>query len=98
MNVDHVRDRFFEMLEARGGGVRLAVFFLGASPAVDLAGAEMLTEIGQALRTRGVALRLAEAHGDVRESLRRAGFEQHIGPVVANQPVATAIAEWREAA
>lgn len=98
MNVDHVRDRFFELLESRGAGVRLVVFFLGASPAVDLAGAEMLTELGEALRARGLAFRLAEAHGEVRESLRRAGFEEHVGPVVANQPVAAAIAEWRKSA
>jgi MFS superfamily sulfate permease-like transporter len=90
-----VRDRFFELLEARGGGIRLAVFFMGASPAVDLAGAELLCEVGQALRARGVAFRVAEAHGEVRESLRRAGFERHVGPVVANQPVASAVAEWR---
>ena len=38
-NVDHVRDRFFELLRARGDGVRLAVFFLGSCPAIDLAGA-----------------------------------------------------------
>jgi high affinity sulfate transporter 1 len=35
-NVEHVRDRFFELLDARGEGVRLAVFFLGTSPGIDL--------------------------------------------------------------
>jgi SulP family sulfate permease len=94
-NVDHVRDRFVERLDARGGGVRLAVFFLGSCPAVDLAGAEMLEELHRDMRGRGVDLRLAEARGEVRETLRRAGFERHGPPVVANQSVATAIAEWR---
>ena len=94
-NVDHVRDRFVERLDARGGGVRLAVFFLGSCPAVDLAGAEMLAELGEALEARGVALRLAETRGEVRETLRRAGVEKHGPPVVANQSVATVIAEWR---
>ena len=82
-NVDHVRDRFFELLDARGEGIRLAVFFLGTSPGVDLAGAELLEELHHALRERGIAFRLAEARGDVRETLRRAGFEQHCGPVAA---------------
>ncbi len=95
-NVDHVRDRFIERLEARGGGVRLAVFFLGSCPGVDLAGAEMLEEIHGTLRARGVELRLAEARGEVRETLRRAGFERHGPPVVANQSVATVISEWRD--
>jgi MFS superfamily sulfate permease-like transporter len=94
-NAEHVRDRFFELLNARRDGVKLAVFFLGTSPAVDLAGAELLEELHHALRERGIAFRLAEARGEVRETLRRAGFEEHCGPVVATQPVATVIAEWR---
>jgi sulfate permease, SulP family len=94
-NVEHVRDRFFELLNARQKGVKLAVFFLGACPGVDLAGAELLEELHHALRERGIAFRLAEARGDVRETLRRAGFEQHCFPVVANQPVAAVISEWR---
>jgi len=97
-NVEHVRDRFFELLNARGEGVKLAIFFMGTSPGVDLAGAELLEELHHALRERGIAFRLAEARGDVRETLRRAGFEQHCFPVVANQPVATALAEWRGSA
>ena len=96
-NVDHVRDRFFELLGARGESVKLAVFFLGASPAVDLAGAEMLEELHDTLRERGVAFRLAEARGEVREALRRADFDHHRSPVVANQRVATVITEWRGA-
>jgi SulP family sulfate permease len=94
-NVEHVRDRFFELLSARGDGVKLAIFFLGSCPGIDLAGAELLEELHHALRERGIAFRLAEARGDVRETLRSAGFEQHCSPVVANQPVATVISEWR---
>jgi sulfate permease, SulP family len=97
-NVEHVRDRFFELLGGRGDSVRLAVFFLGTSPAVDLAGAELLEELHQELRERGVSFRLAEARGDVRETLRRAGFEEHAGPVLANQPVSKVIADWRTGA
>ena len=94
-NVEHVRDRFFELLHARGAGVKLAVFFLGTSPNVDLAGVELLEELHHALKERGVAFRLAEARGDVRETLHRAGFEEHCSPVAAHQPVATVIDEWR---
>ena len=94
-NVEHVRDRFFELLGARGGGVKLAVYFLGSSPLVDLAGAELLEELHHALRERGIAFRLAEARGDVRETLRRAGFEEHCGSVVPVQPVAKVVSEWR---
>lgn len=94
-NVEHVRDRFFESLDARGPGVKLAVLFLGMSPAVDLAGAELIEDLHHVLRERGIELRLAEARGGVRETLRRAGFHERCSPVIANQPVATVVREWR---
>jgi high affinity sulfate transporter 1 len=87
-NVDYVRDRFAELLAAREDRVSTAVFFLGAVPAVDLAGAEMLIELRHALAARGVELRLAGAHGAVRSALVRAGLEA--GAVQAYPTVAAA--------
>jgi len=96
-NVEHVRDRFFELLDRREEAVKLAVFFLGTVPMVDMAGAELLEEIHEGLHERGIALRLAEARGNVRETLRRSGFAERCGEVVANQPVARVVEEWRDA-
>jgi anti-anti-sigma regulatory factor len=56
----------------------------------------LLEELHDTLRERGIAFRLAEARGDVRETLRAAGFEEHCFRVVPIQPVATVIEEWRE--
>jgi high affinity sulfate transporter 1 len=94
-NAEHVKDRFLELLDARGKGVTLAVFFLGSSPAVDLAGAELLEELHHAMKERGIAFRVAEARGDVRAALRGAGFEKHCGAILTNEPVATVIEAWR---
>jgi MFS superfamily sulfate permease-like transporter len=90
-NVEHVRDRFFELLTGRGDGVKLAVFFMGTVPGLDLAGVEFLTELRETLEARGITLRLAEARSAVRETLRRGGFEKHYGPVEADQSVATVL-------
>lgn len=89
-NVDHVRDRFFELLNERDG-VRQVVYFLGAVPLVDLAGADFLAELHQTLAERGIALRLAGTPSSVRETLVKAGFEERCGPLVANEPVSEAI-------
>jgi high affinity sulfate transporter 1 len=94
-NVEYVREKFEEGLLARGRGVKLVVFFLGTVPAIDLAGLEFLEELQRDLEEHGVALRLAEARGQVRELLLRAGFEKRGIPVIPNQPVATVIAQWR---
>jgi len=85
-NVDYVRDRFFELLDARTDRVDTAVFFLGTVPNIDLAGADMLIELRHALKARGVELRLAGAHAGVREALVRAGLDAatvHAYPSVA---------------
>ena len=61
-------------------------------PLVDLAGAELLAELHKTLHARGIEFRLAATPSSVRESLVKAGYEQHCGPVVANEPVAEAVA------
>ncbi len=75
-NVEYVRERLFELLAERTDAVRLVVFFLGAVPKVDLAGAELLTDLYDRLGARGIDVRLADAHGEVREALRRIHFEK----------------------
>src|SRR5262249_45750374 len=70
-NVDHVRERFFELLAE--SQARAAVFFLGGVPLVDLAGAELLAELHETLRARGVEFRLAAVPSSVRETLIKAG-------------------------
>jgi MFS superfamily sulfate permease-like transporter len=75
-NVDFVRDRFFELLDARTDRVTRVVFFLGTTPNVDLAGADMLIELRHALAARGIELKLAGPHGDVRDALVRAGLDR----------------------
>ena len=93
-NAEYVRDRYFELLNARTDTVKLAVFFLGTVPELDLAGVDLLTDIRAALRDRGIDFRLAEAHSGVRETLRRAGFENEYGPIEPDQTVATVIHRW----
>jgi len=90
-NVDHVRERFFELLAERGKA-RHAVYFMGAVPLVDLAGAELLMELHKTLKARGIEFGLAATQSSVREILVKAGYERECGPVVANQPVLEAAA------
>ena len=90
-NTEHVSDRFFELLGDREDEVRLAVFFMGTVPMVDMAGVEFLTELHESLHKRGIELRLAETRSTVREILRRGGFEKHYGPVEQDQTVATVL-------
>ena len=61
----------------------------------DGAGADLLVELHHAIRERGMAFRVAEAHGQMREALRRIGFEGDYGPVEANQTVSAVLQNWK---
>jgi anti-anti-sigma regulatory factor len=76
--------------------VRLIVLFLGAVPKVDLAGAELLADLHKTFQARGIEFRLAEAHGEVREALRRIGFEREYGTLETGQTVDGIISKWQE--
>jgi SulP family sulfate permease len=94
-NVEFVRERVFELLTARADAVRLVVFSLGAVPKVDLAGAELLADLDGILQARGIEFRLAEAHGEVRDALRRIGFEREHGTLEPGQTVDRVLSQWQ---
>jgi high affinity sulfate transporter 1 len=96
-NAEFVRERVFELFAARDD-VRLVVFFLGAVPKVDLAGAELIADLHRVFRARGVAFALAEAHGEVRDALERIGLDREHGPLEAGQTVDAIVAAWRGSA
>lgn len=93
-NVEYVRDRIIELFSARPDPIRLVVLFLGAVPKIDLAGAELLAELQRTVRARGADFRLAEAHGEVREALRRAGFGREFGSLESGQTVDRVVSDW----
>src|SRR5262249_46710175 len=59
--------------------IRLVVCDLSASPHIDLAGARMLRQLQFDLARRGITLRIAGAHGRVRDLLRAEGVGEKVG-------------------
>ena len=96
-NVEFVRERVFEIVRARAESVTLVVFALGTVPNVDLAGAELLADLHRSFRARSIAFRVADARGDVRDALRRIGFEREHGPLETSQTVDGVVTSWHSA-
>jgi high affinity sulfate transporter 1 len=94
-NVDHVRDRIVALIDERAVAPGLVVIFMGNVPYVDLAGAELLIELRQALARRAIEFRLAEVHGEVREAIHRLGSQHGAGLAEANQTVDDVLNKWR---
>jgi sulfate permease, SulP family len=97
-NAEYVRERVFELLHARTEPVRLVVFALGTVPNIDLAGAELLADLHRTLRARSMAFRVADARGEVRDALRRIGFEREHGPLDTVQTVDAVVMAWQSGA
>jgi SulP family sulfate permease len=95
-NAEFVRERLLELLSARPDAVRLIVFYLGAVPKIDLAGAELLAGLRKTFQARGIEFRLADARGEVRDALRRIDFEREYGGLESGQTVDGIISKWQE--
>jgi MFS superfamily sulfate permease-like transporter len=93
-NVEYVRERFLEALDRQTPPVKCAIWCLGTTPHVDLAGAEALEQLCSELKDRGIELVLAEARGPLREQLRAAGLERHFGAIRENSAIAPIVQRW----
>lgn len=97
-NTEYVRERILELLAARQDKIDLVVFSLVAVPRIDLAGAEVLGALIEDCRRRGVAFRLADVRGEVRDALHKTGFDRVHGALESGQHVDAVVAAWREKA
>jgi MFS superfamily sulfate permease-like transporter len=80
INAEAVRDVVLTHLRHRGASdVRLVVCDLSTSPYIDLAGARMLHSLHNELTVQNIRLRIAGAHGHVRDLLRADGLADKVG-------------------
>jgi high affinity sulfate transporter 1 len=94
-NVEHVRARMLHLVAEREDPVKLVVLFMGAVPRIDLAGAELLADLKRTCRAKGIAFRLSDAHGEVREALKRSGFLKDYGALDSAESVDAIVTAWQ---
>jgi MFS superfamily sulfate permease-like transporter len=94
-NTAEVKDDLERLIDAQDPPPKLVIFEMSSSPAVDLAAAEMLGELHEELAARGIALRLANVEGPVRDMLRRAGLEEAFGALGPDMDISAVVAHWR---
>lgn len=92
-NTDYVRQVVWERA-CSTPELRLVVCDLSNSPYVDVAGARMLSTLQRDLSSRGVRLRLVEAHANNRDLLRAEGLEEQVGHLGRLSTVDQAVAEF----
>jgi high affinity sulfate transporter 1 len=77
-NVDHVRDRFAELVAAAPTPPHLVILMMAAVPFLDLGGTELIVELARTLGAQGITLHLAETRDGVCDAIRRIGGDAAI--------------------
>lgn len=92
-NVSKVRQEVLNQVR-RMSNVKLVVLSLSSSPYLDLSATETIETLFTELKDMGVTLRLADASGSCRDSIRRAGLEAKIGVMNPGMSIQKVIDEW----
>lgn len=92
-NATTIKERIMREVQA-DPAIRLVILDMEASPIVDITAADMLGDLNDDLIIRGVALRIAEATGRVRDLIRKAGYEKSLGKIGQETKISTVLAEW----
>lgn len=91
-NAENVRAELLRAVDDAAPPVQRVVLDMAAVPAIDLAGARLLTSLQTELGARGAGLLLAEARRSVRDALRAAEVEASLGPLDRSRSVAEQVA------
>ena len=95
-NVDHILRVVLERADIEAESLRLVVCDLSTSPAVDLAGVNMLFELESVLIKRNIRFHLVEARASVRDLLRLEGAGDRLGRIDRSQMVADVIEQYQK--
>jgi sulfate permease, SulP family len=92
-NVSRVRQEVLRQVREKNN-VKLVVVSLRSSPYLDLSATEMIANLFTELKALGTDLRLAEATGSCRDSIRQAGLEEKIGVMNPGMSIQMVIEQW----
>jgi SulP family sulfate permease len=80
-NVANVYHTLWEKIAASGPELKVVIFDLSTSAYVDSSGARLIKRLYLSLESRGIILKVAEAHSEVRDILRFEDIEHLLGHV-----------------
>jgi MFS superfamily sulfate permease-like transporter len=80
-NIENIRNVVWSKILASGPALKTVICDLSTSPYVDRAGAKMIKRLYLDLKGKGISFRIAEAHADVRDTLRSEEIEHLLGHI-----------------
>jgi MFS superfamily sulfate permease-like transporter len=80
-NIENIKNVILAKVLASGETLNCVIWDFSTSPYVDTAGAELIRKLYLNLQSRGIALKIAEAHSEVRDMLRAEELEHLLGHI-----------------
>jgi SulP family sulfate permease len=80
-NVSTVYNRVWARVQEMGSSLKVVIFDLSTSATIDSSGARLIKRLYENLKARGIELKVAEAHSEVRDILRFEEIEHLLGHV-----------------
>ena len=80
-NAENVRKAIWNRINASEEKLCCVIWDLSTSPSIDLSGARLIKKLYLDLKSKGIILKIAEAHAGVRDILRLEGLEELTGHI-----------------
>lgn len=80
-NAEYVRKAIWNKIQTSEEGLHCVIWDLSTSPSIDISGARLIKKLYLDLKSRGLVLKIAEAHAGVRDILRAEGLEELTGHI-----------------
>ncbi|WP_294965252.1 SulP family inorganic anion transporter [uncultured Flavobacterium sp.] len=80
-NAEYIKERILEKVYSQNGSLKTVILDLNSSPRIDITGARFLKNLFIDLQAKNIALKIAEARSDVRDSLRAENLEILFGNI-----------------
>lgn len=80
-NVENIKEQIWSKIKEETNLVKTVILDLNSSPYVDIAGARFLKQLFIDLKAKKIALKIAEARSEVRDTLRSENLEDLLGHI-----------------
>ncbi len=80
-NTENIRNKVWSRVLIQEGKLKTVIWDLSTSPYLDIAGAKLIYRLYIDLKAKGISLKIAEAHAEVRDILRLEELENLMGHI-----------------
>lgn len=94
LNTESVKDTIIDLVDKKCEGTKLFVLDFESSAFIDYSGIQMLEELNEELKIRGIKIKAANMHGALRDAIRRSSLEKEIVDSTICLSIEDCIEKW----